>query len=38
MKHPLLRLVFISLLAAQAAPHAAWAQVAVGPRMIGASI
>jgi hypothetical protein len=31
MKHSLLRLVFISLLAAQAAPHAAWAQVKAAP-------
>jgi len=29
MKHSLLRLVFVTLLAAQAAPNAAWAQVQV---------
>jgi hypothetical protein len=35
MKHPFLRLVFISLLAAQAAPHAAWAQVKAAPPLSG---
>jgi hypothetical protein len=35
MKHSLLRLVFISLLAAQAAPHAAWAQVKAAPPLSG---
>ena len=35
MKHPLLRLVFVSLLAAQAAPHAAWAQVKAAPPISG---
>ena len=35
MKHPLLPLVFISLLAAQAAPHAAWAQVKAAPPLSG---
>jgi hypothetical protein len=35
MKHPLLRLVFISLLAAQATPNAAWAQVKAAPPISG---
>jgi hypothetical protein len=35
MKQPLLRLVFISLLAAQAAPHAAWTQVNAAPPLSG---
>src|ERR1700739_1160859 len=35
MKYPFLRLVFISLLAAQAAPHAAWAQVNAAPPLSG---
>lgn len=35
MKHPLLRLAFISLLAAQAAPHAAWGQVNAAPPLSG---
>jgi hypothetical protein len=35
MKHPFLRLVFISLLAAQAGPHAAWAQVKAAPPISG---
>src|ERR1700739_3157036 len=35
MKHSLLRLVFISLLAAQAAPHGAWAQVKAAPPLSG---
>src|SRR5260370_14275106 len=35
MKRSLLRLVFISLLAAQAAPHAAWAQVKAAPPLSG---
>src|ERR1700730_13271635 len=36
MKQPLLRLVFISFLASQAAPHAAWAQVKAAPPLSGA--
>src|SRR5256886_16297665 len=35
MKHSLLRLVFVILLAAQAAPNAAWAQVQVAPPIPG---
>jgi hypothetical protein len=35
MKHSLLRLVFISLLAAQAAPHGAWAHVKFAPPLSG---
>ena len=35
MKHSLLRLGFISLLAAQAAPHGAWAQVKAAPPLFG---
>src|SRR6201987_4137283 len=35
MKRSLLRLVFISLLAAQAAPHAAWAQMEAAPPLSG---
>ena len=35
MKQPLLRLVFISLLSAQAASHAAWAQVKAAPPLSG---
>ena len=35
MKHSLLRLVFVTLLAAQAAPNAAWAQVQVAPPIPG---
>jgi hypothetical protein len=35
MKHPLLRLVFVTLLAAQAAPNAAWAQVQAAPPIPG---
>src|SRR5437667_10119788 len=35
MKHSLLRLVFVILLAAQAAPNAAWAQVQVPPPIPG---
>jgi hypothetical protein len=35
MKHPLLRLVFIALLAAQAAPNATWAQVQASPPIPG---
>lgn len=35
MKHPLLRLVFVTLLAAQAAPNAAWAQVQAAPPISG---
>jgi hypothetical protein len=35
MNHSLLRFVFISLLAAQAAPHAAWAQVKGAPPLSG---
>ena len=35
MKRSLLRLVFISLLAAQAAPHGAWAQVKSAPPLSG---
>jgi hypothetical protein len=35
MKHSLLRLVFISLLAAQAAPQGAWAQVKAAPPLSG---
>jgi hypothetical protein len=35
MKHLFLRLVFISLLAAQAAPHLAWAQVKAAPPLSG---
>jgi hypothetical protein len=35
IKHPLLRLVFVTLLAAQAAPKAAWAQVQAAPPIPG---
>ena len=35
MKRSLLRLGFISLLAAQAAPHAAWAQMKAAPPLSG---
>jgi hypothetical protein len=35
MKHPSLRLVFISLLAVQAASHATWAQVKAAPPLSG---
>ena len=35
MKHSLLRLVFVTLLAAQVAPNAAWAQVQVAPPIPG---
>lgn len=35
MKHPLLRFVFISLLAVQIAPHGAWAQVKAAPPLSG---
>ena len=35
MKHSLLRLVLVTLLAAQAAPNAAWAQVQVAPPIPG---
>jgi hypothetical protein len=35
MKHPLLRLVFVTLLATQAAPNAAWAQVQAAPPISG---
>jgi hypothetical protein len=35
MKHSLLRLVFLSLRATQAATHAAWAQVKAAPRLSG---
>jgi hypothetical protein len=35
MKHPLLRLVFVTLLAAQATPNAAWAQVQAAPPIPG---
>jgi hypothetical protein len=35
MKHSLLRLVFVTLLAAQAAPNAAWAQVQAAPPIPG---
>src|SRR5712675_3225439 len=35
MKHSLLRVVFVTLLAAQAAPNAAWAQVQVAPPIPG---
>jgi hypothetical protein len=35
MKHPLLRLVFFTLLAAQAAPNASWAQVQAAPPIPG---
>jgi hypothetical protein len=35
MKHPLLRLVFVTLLAAQAAPNAVWAQVQAAPPISG---
>src|SRR6202051_4340034 len=35
MKQPLLHLLFLSLLAAQAAPHAAWAQVKAAPPLSG---
>jgi hypothetical protein len=35
MKHPLLRLVFLSLLAAKAAPHGAWAQMNAAPPISG---
>jgi len=35
MKHPMLRLVFLTLLVAQAAPNAAWAQVQAAPPIPG---
>jgi len=35
IKHPLLRLVFVTLLAAQAAPNAVWAQVQAAPPIPG---
>ena len=35
IKHPLLRLVFVTLLAAQAAPNAAWAQAQAAPPIPG---
>jgi hypothetical protein len=35
IKHPLVRLVFVTLLAAQAAPNAAWAQVQAAPPIPG---
>src|ERR1700741_2836239 len=35
MKHPLLRLVFISLLAAQATPNKVWAQATAAPPLSG---
>jgi hypothetical protein len=35
MMHPLLRVVFISLLAAQATPNTAWAQVKAVPPLAG---
>jgi hypothetical protein len=35
MKNPLLRLAFISLLARQAAPNTAWAQVKAAPPIAG---
>jgi hypothetical protein len=35
MKHSLVRLVFIFLMAAQAAPHTAWAQVKTAPPLSG---
>jgi hypothetical protein len=35
MKHPLLRLVFVTLLAAQATPHTVWAQVKAAPPISG---
>jgi hypothetical protein len=35
IKHPLLRLVFVTLLASQAAPNAAWAQVQAAPPIPG---
>src|SRR5882762_854496 len=35
IKHPLLRLVFVTLLAAQATPNAAWAQVQAAPPISG---
>src|SRR6202051_2355004 len=35
IKHPLLRLVFVTLLAEQAAPNAAWAQVQEAPPIPG---
>src|SRR6201998_2643379 len=35
MKHLLMRLAFISFLAAPAAPHAAWAQVKSAPPLSG---
>src|SRR5260221_14466092 len=35
MKHPLLRLVFVTLLAAQATPSTVWAQVQVAPPIAG---
>jgi hypothetical protein len=35
MKHPLLRLVFVTLLAAQAAPSTVWAQVQAAPPISG---
>lgn len=35
MKHPLLRLVFVTLLAAQATPSTVWAQVPAAPPISG---
>jgi hypothetical protein len=35
IKHPLLRFVFVTLLAVQAAPNAAWAQVQAAPPIPG---
>jgi len=35
IKHPMLRLVFVTLLVAQAAPNAAWAQVQAAPPIPG---
>src|SRR5579871_3246574 len=35
MKHPLLRLVFVTLLAAQATPNTVWAQVQSAPPISG---
>ena len=35
MKHPLLRLVFVTLLAAQATPSTVWAQVQAAPPIPG---
>ena len=35
VNHPLLRLVFVSLLAALAAPNAAWGQVEAAPPISG---